>query len=138
MGSNQPDPAHAMSRGEAWEDLGLERSGSRPKFDRLTDTAVLYVPIHKEGVAIGYLWASVDGKAANFLSLQSADTEARNEKSVWVRRLLQAKRDGLTSIEALERWLGNPSGEQGGIIPPGSHLEKAKNLQELQDTANSQ
>ncbi|WP_435108589.1 hypothetical protein [Nocardiopsis synnemataformans] len=137
MESNQPDPAHAMSRGEAWEDLHLERSGSKPRFDRLTEGAVLYVPVHKRGDAIGYLWASVDGKAANFLSFESSDIEERNAKSVWVRRLLQAKKEGLTSIEALENWIGSPEYERGGRIPPSTSLQRSKDLQELQNMASS-
>ncbi|WP_143831776.1 hypothetical protein [Nocardiopsis sp. CNR-923] len=132
-----PDPAHAMSRGDAWEDLQLKWVGSRPRYDGITDGALVYVPVRKSDVVIGYLWASEDGKAANFLNIESVGVESINAKGAWIRRLLEAKERGLTSVQALEAWIGSPEDERAGCIPEDASRVRLGGLQELMDIANA-
>ncbi|MCY9784112.1 hypothetical protein KIK06_09425 [Nocardiopsis sp. EMB25] len=137
MSDREPDPAHAMSRGDAWDDLQLERLDSGPRFDRWSDGVLIYAPVYKKEILLGYLWASEDGTAANFLNRDSVGAEGRNAKGAWVRRLLESKGRGLTSVQALEAWVGSTEDERAGHIPKGVSLERISGLSELRRLTDS-
>lgn len=102
MSADRPDPAAYTSRGEMWEDLELKRRGSIPGFERTSSGAVLYAPVYRNGNSIGFLWASLDGKAADFMAHASAGIEDRNATGHWVQRMINDHKLGLTSTAALK------------------------------------
>ncbi|WP_306368966.1 hypothetical protein [Nocardiopsis sp. CC223A] len=100
-------------------------AGADPRYAADTDGPVLHVPVVREdGTALGRLWVSRDGTAAGFLP--AAGAAGLNAKGAWVRRLIQARAEGLDAVQALRRWTGAPPDDRAGAIPPGTAAEHAE------------
>lgn len=107
-----------------------EFTGAAPRFDAETDGPVLHVPVLRgDGSPLGRLWASRDGAAAGFVPVPGA--AGLNAKGAWVRRLIQARAEGLDALAALARWTGAPQDDRAGAVPPGSAPERADRLRDL-------
>lgn len=134
--SAESESGFPENRGEGWEDLHLEHVRSKPRYDRMTNGPVLYVPVIQGDALLGFLWASFDGVAANFMNRNSSGAAGRNSKGAWVRRLLDSKAEGLTSVEAMERWIGEDEDERAGRIPSNATPKEAQNLSALENIVN--
>ncbi|MFF5260124.1 hypothetical protein ACFY4C_14335 [Actinomadura viridis] len=89
----------------------------RPEgYDVRTRLPVVHLPVESGGRHLGFLWASVDDRAAGFLRRK----EFREEFEpllVWGERLQKAYGEGLGAREAIRRWVGRPEHPVGGGVP---------------------
>lgn len=131
MKDGEPDPAHRLSREEMWEDPQLKPVGPLPGYEQMAEGPIVHAPVEKNGRVIGHLWASMDGRAGSFLPIDSNDADALNAKGVWIKRLNQDAKKGLTSVQALEHWIGDPEDARGGCIHRESRIERATSLDDL-------
>ncbi|TDQ52271.1 hypothetical protein [Actinorugispora endophytica] len=92
-----------------------------------------YLPVTKDGVVVGYLWASTEEEAAGLLKASTVRTHTEGMRVFvfWAERLDSALADGLTALQALKRWGGAPEDPIGGAIPPDAREEIAPNLDEM-------
>jgi hypothetical protein len=98
--------------------------------------AIRYLPVSKNGDVIGYLWASETDDNASFMRRMSRSREAGNAYLRWYARLDQAESEGLTPLEALHRWVGEPEDPEAGGIPAGTAERWSPNVDVLADFAN--
>lgn len=114
-------------RRPVWEDPRFEPVASRPRYDRMTDGEVLYLPVRGwQDDVLGFLWASVDGRAAGFVPRAAAGSAGLNAKAVWINRLLDARASGVTSVDALHQWIGEPGDDRSGLVPEGTVPARAE------------
>ncbi|WP_051415771.1 hypothetical protein [Nocardiopsis sp. CNT312] len=101
-----------------------------------TSTPVRYQPVTRGETVIAYLWASTTEDAASCLMvLASAEPiERLRTAAQWAERLGRARSEGLTALQALERWHGAPEDPVAGGTgrPPG----EVAALEELYEIAN--
>lgn len=102
-------------------------------YPKETTAAVRFVPVQRQGRLLGYLWASVDDVAAGYLWRPDARPDSFNTGQEWVRRLRWAKANGLTPLQALRHWVGQPE-DAGGHLPAGTEQE-APSLDALKSAA---
>jgi hypothetical protein len=114
-----------------------------PKFETIwspesyadtTESAVRFVPVLKGAAVMGYLWAAVTDDAADYIPREDADVDGFNVSVEWVQRLRWAKANGLTPLQLLRRWVGEPEDPQAGRIEPDSERE-VPSLQALEELA---
>jgi hypothetical protein len=98
---------------------------------------VRYLPVLVEGEIVGYLWASAADDAASFLRvLVPPLTRSLDAAVAWSERLREAEAEGLTPLQALERWIGAPPDPQAGAIPAGAVPQEAPSRRALDEIAN--
>jgi hypothetical protein len=132
-GGTWPDGT-PFDRSKGWENLSpftLEKPG----YSFLTESAVRYVPVTNAGEVLGYLWAAVDDDAADFVPRLPAEERGNLAMGPWISRLDQAKQEGLTPIEALRRWIGEPEDARAGGIAGDAEIREASSLEALKEIA---
>ncbi|MFJ2203301.1 hypothetical protein [Streptomyces violaceusniger] len=92
--------------------LTLEKTG----YPFLTESAVRYLPVTLEGVVLGYLWASEADDAADYEPCAAAAPAGLDAGLVWGPRLMRAWGEGLTPLQVLCRWKGEPEHPDAGGI----------------------
>lgn len=92
-------------------------------YPRTTSAAVRYVPIVKDGVVIGYLWAATTDDAAQYVPREQAGDAALDAAVAWTQRLRWAKAHGVTPLQALRHWAGDPEDARAGAVPVGAPFE---------------
>jgi hypothetical protein len=97
----------------------------------LTESPVRYLPVTRRGELVGYLWASVSGDAAHFVPRVGAGAEGNTAEYPWFLRLERAKEQGLTALEALRHWRGEPEHPRAGRIAADAIEQEAPNLDAL-------
>jgi hypothetical protein len=105
------------------EDPHFETVWSPESYADTTRSAVRFVPVLKDAVVMGYLWAAVTDDAADYVPREDADADGFNVSVEWVQRLRAAKTDGLGPLQLLRRWAGEPEDPEAGFIEPGSEQE---------------
>ncbi len=101
-------------------------------YSRWTRQALTYLPVHRRGELIGYLWASATGNyAAGFERRLVVAGDDLDCLIAWEARLTEASRAGLAPAAALEQWIGAPEDETAGGIPAGSRPVDSPSLDEL-------
>jgi hypothetical protein len=139
------DPNY-VDRSDQWEELlfqgdmesflrakeGEAEPGSYPFY---TDAAVRYLPVRKNGVPFGYLWASVNDDAAGYFSRAEVAAAATDTYRAWVARLDQACAEGLSPIRAVRQWVGIPEDPVAGEIPSDAVEKQAPGLGALEQIA---
>lgn len=103
-------------------------------YPRTTSAAVRYVPVVKDGVVIGYLWAATTDDATQYVAREQAGDAALDAAVAWTRRLRWAKANGITPLQALTLWAGTPEDPRAGAVPPGTPFE-APSLAHLAELA---
>jgi hypothetical protein len=98
-----------------------------------TADAVRYLPVVLGGRTVGYLWASLSEDAASFLARPDAGADGVEAGALWVERLRESVREGLTSVQALRRWHGAPEDPRGGVIPADAEEQEAPSLRALEE-----
>ncbi|MEU7140944.1 hypothetical protein ABZ942_15945 [Nocardia sp. NPDC046473] len=88
-------------------------------YSRWTRRPLNYLPVHRQGQLIGYLWASTDHYAAGFERQLATAGDDLDCLLAWERRLDDAAARGLAPIAALEEWIGAPEDAVAGAVPPG-------------------
>ncbi|WP_433193050.1 hypothetical protein ACQP1G_30530 [Nocardia sp. CA-107356] len=102
-------------------------------YSHWTRRPLTYLPVHRQGRLIGYLWASEDHHAAGFERQLATAGDDLDCLLAWERRLDDAARRGLTPREAIQEWIGEPEDPVAGTIPPGIRFGRAPSLAELWD-----
>jgi hypothetical protein len=105
------------------EDPKFETVWSPESYADTTRSAVRFVPVLKDAVVMGYLWAAVTDDAADYVPREDAGTDGFNVSVEWVQRLRAAKADGLSPLRLLRRWAGEPEDPRTGRIESGSERE---------------
>lgn len=124
-----------MDRSQGWEDLSPFSLDSSGYYPFLTESAVRYLPVTRRGEVLGYLWASETDDAAEYVERWAADADGFHAGGLWRSRLNQAKKEGMTPLEALRRWVGQPEDPEGGGIAADA-MERGAQLQALQELAD--
>lgn len=125
-----------MDRSQGWEDLSpftLELAA----YEVLADGAIRYLPVTLGRKLLGYLWASDAENAAYFVERTAAGLDATLAMGPWIWRLREAKEEGLSPLQALRRWVGEPEDPDGGGIAADAKEREASSLQALEELANS-
>lgn len=123
-----------LDRSKGWGDLSpftLEKPG----YSFLTDSAVRYLPVTKNGVVLGFLWASEIEDAADYQRRIPAGADGFRAGGLWVSRLDQCKQEGLPPLEALRRWVGEPEHPEYGGIAEDVEEREAPSLEALKEIA---
>ncbi|MFI6920992.1 hypothetical protein ACIBIZ_13640 [Nonomuraea spiralis] len=94
-------------------------------YPRTTSAAVRYVPILKDEVVIGYLWAATTDDAARYVPREQAGDAAFDAAVAWTQRLRWAKANGVTPLRALRHWAGEAEDPRAGRVPVGRPFELA-------------
>ncbi|MFC0531053.1 hypothetical protein [Phytohabitans kaempferiae] len=103
----------------------------------LTDGAIQYVPVLRDGETVGYLWAAVADDAASFLRVLEEPLDRSLDAAIaWSRRLREAEAEGLTPQQALRRWIGAPPDPEAGAIPADAVPREAPSKRALGEIAN--
>ncbi|MGI5490327.1 hypothetical protein [Microtetraspora malaysiensis] len=92
-------------------------------YPRTTSAAVRYVPIIKDDVVIGYLWAATTDDAAQYVPREQAGDAALDAAVAWTRRLRWAKANGVTPLRALQHWAGESEDSRAGKVPVEAPFE---------------
>jgi len=102
-----------------------------PGYGSMTGQRVRYLPITRGDEVLGYLWAAEDGDAAGYVRQVAAGTDGLKAGALWRTRLAESKRDGLTPVEALRRWIGVPGYLGFGGITTEAEEAEVPDLQAL-------
>ncbi|MGF6885540.1 hypothetical protein ABIA39_003918 [Nocardia sp. GAS34] len=105
-------------------------------FSRWTRRPLSYLPVHRDGQLIGYLWASTDHHAAGFERQLATAGDDLDCLLVWERRLDDAARRGSAPVAAIQEWIGAPDDTVAGAVPPWIRLGSAPSLAELWERLN--
>jgi len=73
------------------------------RYEKATDLPVRYVPVRSEAEVLGFVWACDADAAAGYEPRSAAGQAAFDAAREWLLRLGEAKADGLTPSQALER-----------------------------------
>ncbi|MEW9553846.1 hypothetical protein [Nonomuraea sp. NPDC050783] len=92
-------------------------------YPRTTSSAVRYVPVIKDDIVIGYLWAATTDDAAQYVPREQAGDPALDAAVVWTQRLRWAKANGVTPLQALRHWAGEGEDARAGRVPVGTPFE---------------
>ncbi|GAA3969156.1 hypothetical protein GCM10023085_59350 [Actinomadura viridis] len=103
----------------------------RPEgYDGRTRLPVVRLPVMSGDRHLGYLWASVDDRAAGFLRRKEF-REAFEPLLVWGERLQEAYEEGLGAREAIRRWAGRPEDAVAGGVPADAAERVEAGLEDL-------
>lgn len=114
----------------------LDADRSLEPYSAETDSAVLYLPVVMEGEVVGYLWAAESNDAISFLRRLAAPRDTFLAAAAWSDRLDQAEEEGLTPLQALRRWVGEPEDPEAGGIEAGAKEQRVPDLRTLEELAN--
>ncbi len=117
---------------DEWE--GISPS-DYPGYSYVTDTAVRYLPVTRGGRVLGYLWASETDEAACYLQKMNTGMEGYKAGELWEERLIEAKEEGLTPLQALRRWVGETEDSEAGGIAVDAEERVAPSLHTLERIA---
>lgn len=101
-----------------------------------TDAAIRFLPVYRNGVPCGYLWASVRDEAAGYLPRAEVADAATDTYRAWTARLDEAKAEGLSPLRALHRWAGAPEDPVAGVIPAEAVVRELPGLEALEEIAD--
>ncbi|MGL4177892.1 MAG: ADP-ribosyltransferase [Dermatophilaceae bacterium] len=117
------------------EDLQFKVVSGPQDYASKTAASVEYMKVGSEDGVLGYLWAADADGAAGYEASPSGDDDAENAGMPWVLRLREAKAEGLTPTQALERMEAHPGSPDGGRVIAGSR-NRAESLAALRELAN--
>jgi hypothetical protein len=100
------------------EDPQFQIVSAPDSFPRDTESGVRFVPVTRQGTLMGYVWASVTDDAAGYIARDAAGDDGFNTGVRWVQRLRWAKANGLTPLQVLTHWAGQPEDAATGRISP--------------------
>ncbi|MFB4301421.1 hypothetical protein [Actinomadura sp. NTSP31] len=109
----------------------------RPTYPKTTDAPVRYLPVTRNGVVLGYLWASVANDAAAYVFRRAIGDDGFNSAMPWIKALRAAFEYGMTPLEALHHAIGTPEDERSGGIPAGTVPSTAESLSALLEIAQN-
>lgn len=121
-----------VDRSQGWGPLV---SAPLRRYATTTSSAVRYLPIVKEGRHIGYLWASVDNDAADYLPLHSAGKTAQVAAGLWQLRLSQGYRQRIPPLQILRDNRHHPEDRLSGMIQPDAAEAELPSLEHLKTLA---
>ncbi|MEY9214244.1 hypothetical protein NI17_020750 [Thermobifida halotolerans] len=108
--------------------LPAQGSGEHFRYRSLTDAAVRYLPVFREGVLLGCLWAAETDDAAGFVAVGA---DAVQVERFWTERLVRCGREGMRPLQALHRWVGAAEDPVGGAVPAEARERIAVTLDAL-------
>ncbi|MEU8345924.1 hypothetical protein AB0C74_29850 [Spirillospora sp. NPDC048832] len=106
-----------------------------PTYPELTAAAVRYLPVTLDGTVVGFVWASVDGRAAGYMARVPAGTAGEVAAGLWKLRLSEAHREGVPSLEALRRCALAPEDRLSGVIGRDAPAQELPGLDALRELA---
>ncbi|MFG2017232.1 hypothetical protein [Actinomadura geliboluensis] len=106
-----------------------------PTYPELTAAPVRYLPVTLDGTVVGFVWASVDGRAAGYLRREPAGTAGEVAAGLWKLRLSDAHREGVPSLQALRRCALAPADRLSGVIGQDAPVRELPGLDALRELA---
>jgi len=123
-----------LDRSQGWEPkIATSSPRTRPRYRTVTEAAVRYLPVVKDGRTMGYLWASTTDDAASY-ERRGFDVEDNDVWGAWVSRLDEAAGEGLAPLEAVRGLAGRPADEAGAV---GGDEQEAPSLEALKEIART-
>ncbi|WP_157955309.1 hypothetical protein [Streptomyces noursei] len=119
---------------ETLASLTLEQTG----YPFLTDSPVRYLPVTLRGKVLGYLWASEEDDAADYEPRAAAAPAGLDAGLVWGPRLMQAWEEGLTPLQALRQYKGEPEHSEAGGIAADADERVAPTTESLEELARQE
>ncbi|MFI0350658.1 hypothetical protein [Actinomadura sp. 9N407] len=117
-----------MDRSEGWGPLHMELP---PGYALTTGAPVRYLPVAKDAVVLGYLWAAVTGGAAFFVPREDAGAPGNAAMGSWVLRLRELYAQGVPASDVLSRCRTMPEDPTAGGVPLDAHVEELPSLDDL-------
>ncbi|WP_227984239.1 hypothetical protein [Nocardia spumae] len=121
-----------VDRSQGWGPLV---SAPLRRYATTTSGAVRFLPIVKDGRHIGYLWASVDNDAADYLPLRAAGETAQAAAGLWQLRLSQGYGQHIPPLRALQDNRHHPEDRLSGMIQPNAEYGELPSLEQLTSLA---
>ncbi|WP_147288945.1 hypothetical protein [Nocardia mexicana] len=120
-----------VDRSQGW---GPVVSAPVRRYPTVTDAAVRFAPVSKDGRVIGYLWASLADDAADYLP-RTGDRDGEIAAGTWQLRLSRAYREGQSPTQALQQCRQQPDDHLGGVIGLDVPEGQFAGLSELENLA---
>lgn len=89
----------------------------RHDFLAVSDAPVRCLPVILRDQVIGCLWASETEDAAAFCARRGSGAVGFEAGGPWRTRLRKAREDGLSPLESIRMWVGEPEDPVGGGVP---------------------
>lgn len=105
---------------------------SENEYEAITEYSVRYLTVQREGITLGFVWASVGDAAAGYVPRTAAGDEAFDAGAGWLLRLREAHSQGLSPLAALDWLAEHPPPPQFGRIAEAT-LEEAESLDTLEE-----
>ncbi|MQY24439.1 hypothetical protein [Nocardia macrotermitis] len=122
-----------VDRSEGWGDLV---SAPVVRYPEETKGRVAFYPVTKEGGVLGWVWAAMDGDAADYIPFRQSGWYGFGAGGLWIQRLSEAFNRGDTPLEALEYCRTFPEDNMSGLIEPDAPIGEFDNLQQMRDWAD--
>ncbi|MRH88628.1 hypothetical protein GFY24_14445 [Nocardia sp. SYP-A9097] len=124
------------NRSDGWGSLSSVPTSTYPED---TTSPVMYLPITRDDIVLGYLWASTSDNAAGYLQRAAVGREGMVAGGLWRSRLIDAYEAGRPAVEVLSHSRSLPihAPEFFGVISEGASEHRAVSLSELQRMADN-
>lgn len=106
-----------------------------PTYATKTLDPVHFLPVGKDNVVLGWLWAAVTGRAASFLTRPAAGKDGELAAAIWRMRLSDAYAANLSAPDALRHSRTYPADELAGAVDQHAELRTAPNVETLEQLA---
>ncbi|URM96337.1 hypothetical protein LUW76_19495 [Actinomadura madurae] len=110
-------------------------SAPPPTYPEQAAGPVRALPVTLAGTVVGYVWASADGQAADYVSREPAGTAGEVAAGLWKMRLSDSHREGVSSLEALRRCALAPEDRLSGVIGQDAPEQDLPGLDALRELA---
>lgn len=97
---------------------------------------IRYLPVVRDGVILGYLWASAEEGAAMYLRRADAGLDGGNAGVPWIVRLRELYAAGVPAEQILARCQDMPADERAGGVPRDAKEQDLPGLEELKSLAS--
>jgi hypothetical protein len=105
-------------------------------YSHWTRQPLIYLPVHRRGQVIGFLWAAITQYAAGFERRLAVAGDDLDCLIAWETRLNEAAARGFAPAAAIEQWIGAPEDAAAGAVPADIRPGRFASLTELWDRLN--
>ncbi|MBX6769833.1 MAG: hypothetical protein IRY90_22210 [Actinomadura rubrobrunea] len=106
-----------------------------PTYATTSDGPIRYVPVVRDGVVVGYLWASLDGDAADFEPRKAAGVKGEIAAALWKTWLSDIYAEGVSGLEALGRCKASLGHPLSGVVGSDAEERELPNVRALRELA---
>jgi len=122
-----------VDRSEGWGPL--ISAPPPPMYGTASDGPIRYVPVVRDGVVVGYLWALLAGDAADFEPRKAAGVKGEIAAALWKTWLSDIYAEDVSSLESLGRCKASAGHPLSGVVGADAEEREPPNVQALRKTA---